>query len=271
MRYAMDKQDRAALDVAIERINKRLGKAPERPPEYCAVYSLRAVHASRVRILRKWLRLTIKSLEWEIADIELEIEDIEEEGEDYHWLENDLMEESAYYLYEVPVLFYQYLLVSCFAQFEYALGETCKRFARIQGKAFTLKDLRGSHIDKCRTYFKTVLCLPFPDDTQTWADLKTIGWLRNCIVHRDGNWKGHRREQQIRALMKRIASDIPPIDDSAKLGFYAELATDEKAKSEVAVWKGLCEKLFSTWTQFIKALADRLAGHFSLDSGHHMV
>lgn len=270
----MTQNSHQALAQALQEMRKRLGQGPfevrpHRSPEYYALSSIRAVHSHQIRILRKLFRLMSKGLKDEIVDIEQtyaeEMEGFEEQDEDYRWLENEVVEELAYYLYEVPLLAYQYLLVSCFAHFEYALTETCRRFAELQGESFSLDGLWGSHIEKCQRYFKKVLCLPFPDGTQVWAELKTIGRLRNCIVHNLGDWRNSRWEKEIRALFERVMlNDLQTEDDES--GFYAELATDDKLKSEVEAWRRLCLETFSIWTQFIGDLADQLDAHFGFES-----
>lgn len=255
-------EENESLKVALQSLRRSFAK-PSHPPEYYYVFHLRSSHTYRIQQMRRWIRAMEKGLEETISKLKLQ-----HEMEDYEWDELCHYEfgmspeetEIDFYELEVPLLFYKWFVVSCYGQFEYALMETCKNFAKITGETFSPKDYKGSYIDKYKACFKKYLDLPFPDDIQAWQDMQTIRKLRNCIVHQLGRIEETRGEQQIRSLIRRVAADIPASDNRL-------LTTDwaGDGKPDTLVWKQLCHWTIATWSKFVSVLGNRLIDHYDLD------
>jgi hypothetical protein len=217
--------------------------------------------------VRTWLEIIDAGLTKLVTDAVDEFDsgfydDQEDEGEAF-----DFASEHIYhYRYDAAVFPYEYFLVCCFAQFELQLTETCRRFCRIKGTEFSLKGLRGSYVEKCRTFVKRTLCLPFPDDTQVWPDLVAIGRLRNCIVHRGGDTRGAPGELQIVSLKKRVMADMDELTSEERDTLAGLHAFDEELEEDLAISKALCHVALRSWRQFSREFASRLHVHFGYAS-----
>ena len=267
----MNENDRnKAVQEALQRLSLRfptlkttLGLTPRYPQEKYPIWFLRSSYEGNRKLIGTWLEIIEVGVEKLTSDIQAQYEDwMDEEPEEEDELLNEAAEEIWRCRYNAITFPYEYFLVCCFAQIELALNDTCKRFARIQNVPFLLKGLRGSKIEKCRTFMKKVLGLPFPDDIQAWTDLVTIGRLRNCIVHQGGLIQGAPDEHRIRQLKNRIASNIPPIKNANAETMLEWWVFDERSEKDVAIARALCEETLLLSDIFIRELIARLNQHF---------
>jgi hypothetical protein len=263
----MHDEDEALQDAISElkkRFRNRALKPTERSPEYYAVFSLRAMHRSRVQLMRIWFN----SIELGLDELTAECERLLEDTLGYDW-EEKITFNNMYEIadldrsqYEIPLLSYQWFLVFCYGQFEHVLVNTCQSVARVHEVPFRLEDYRGSRIDRCRSFLKKRLGLPFPDDIQAWADMKAVEALRHCIVHNNAIIEGTRHQEKIHTFVDRVGSDV----SSCKRCLWDKpdwWVGD--FKPDVEVWRRICEVAFSVWARLIDELANRLIDEYDLD------
>jgi hypothetical protein len=218
-----------------------------------------------------WLKILDAGLQKMASDTRSAYEELfDEDPEMEEELLEEMVDELLYYRYEAASFPYEYFLVCCFAQFELVLGDFCERFSRIHGQPFVVEEFRGSYIERCQAFVKRVLSLPFPDNTQAWADLKAVARLRNCIVHRGGRVEGSPGERSIRALKRRVASEVPSVKrEIEERDFYDRLASDEDSEVEVELARALCTEALAAWRDFVQEFAERLDDHFGFRTGYH--
>lgn len=81
----------------------------------------------------------------------------------------------------------------------------CDLLYQAQGFALSPGDLRGSGIERARTYIKKIAGLPFPDDL--WLNLLALFNVRHAIVHANGRLRDTGRIQSVRQYFPSIAID----------------------------------------------------------------
>jgi len=114
-----------------------------------------------------------------------------------------------YYNYEeFPRILRNSLLVSIISLFEFELDFICKILIQEQGLEENWRDLRGSILDKIKTFCKRVE-IDITTNEQAWRELKNLYLVRNCIVHNSGLIKGSKNEKKLRGYteQKGIISD----------------------------------------------------------------
>lgn len=86
-----------------------------------------------------------------------------------------------------PQVFRYSLFVTCFTWFEHNLERLCKGYKRRAKPSLVLAEISGRGIDKYKTYLKKVVGIEkFPDNDDTWRNVRACQRIRNIIVHQNG-------------------------------------------------------------------------------------
>ena len=97
------------------------------------------------------------------------------------------------------------LFLRYYAAFESQLKLQCETFTREEGYPLRLKDLSGdSLLDKVDTYLAKVAGRPPLREHRLWEDLLSYMWVRNRIIHDDGQvWDVKNIPKFIARFLKR--------------------------------------------------------------------
>ena len=85
-----------------------------------------------------------------------------------------------------PNLLRSSFFITCYSFLEHTLLDLCGYFQKKYKYTVELPDLAGKGIFKARTYLKKVVGIDFPDQFSSWADIVIFTYIRNFIVHNDG-------------------------------------------------------------------------------------
>ncbi len=91
--------------------------------------------------------------------------------------------------------------ISLYSFLEFKITEECRRRKR-EEIPLELSDIAGGGIDRAEIYFKKVLRVYFPSDTEEWKEIKKYKSLRNCLVHSGGRLDRPRDQKELRKYVE---------------------------------------------------------------------
>jgi hypothetical protein len=97
------------------------------------------------------------------------------------------------------------ILVMACGVLESFMSAFCDLLYQAQGFALSPGDLRGSGVERARTYIKKVAGLPFPDGL--WPNLLALFNVRHAIVHANGRLRDAGKLQSVRQHFPSVAID----------------------------------------------------------------
>lgn len=172
-------------------------------------------------ILREWFEIHINEFKEFFSFMEGSIKKPEEKSaKRYQELIKDMSEserEEFGTFYEDE--FYQYsqyrrrlngsFLIAIFSFLESAMNGICRNIGKIKedkGIKIRLEDINGTSIERAKTYLiKVAGCSDSIFGSQAWQDIKTLQFIRNAIVHNEGNIpRGDKGE-----VLKKYIADRP--------------------------------------------------------------
>jgi hypothetical protein len=75
------------------------------------------------------------------------------------------------------------LLVSAYGMLENLMTKICQGIGELKGHSVTLEDLHGQGIERAKLYLNKVAQVNFPGNSQEWSRIRSLGKLRNKVVH----------------------------------------------------------------------------------------
>lgn len=129
----------------------------------------------------------------------------------------------------------------CFARFEHELHRVCKKAQKRSKSPFSVQDIKGGNIERCKTYLKK-LGIPFSVTDETWKETTKLQRLRNILMHEGGLL--NRRDREIMAYVKyhQIVSGTNDIPQLELTRLFCEHALDNYRGFLVTVHKD-----YETW------------------------
>lgn len=109
------------------------------------------------------------------------------------------------------------IIVMACATIDGFLVDLANEIRKVERLTLGPNDLRGSSLDKARTFFKKVARFRFPDETQTWSKLKAFFELRHALVH---TW-GHITDEGKRKMIAELKEVDVAESGEAHLGAAA--------------------------------------------------
>ena len=133
-------------------------------------------------------------------------------------------------------------IISVIIFLECKIANFSKNLQNVDNLGLSLNDLSGSLIDKFRKYCNHIAKIPFLVSNSNWEDLRGAYEIRNCLVHYNGFLKRFKKDNTIRAFIKR--HDTPEIeDDMLKVDLRTSLIVLEIVKKFIeAIHEGALEK-----------------------------
>lgn len=75
------------------------------------------------------------------------------------------------------------LFIKCFSFLEVELFSLANKLKKELDLSLSINDLQGSSIRKAQNYLKNVANIEFPDNDESWHEIKKYNILRNYLVH----------------------------------------------------------------------------------------
>ncbi len=71
--------------------------------------------------------------------------------------------------------------------FEDYINQLCLILKKVNRSNVALKDIRGSGIERAKTYLKKEVGIPFPSDDDSWKKILDAQLIRNIVAHNGGH------------------------------------------------------------------------------------
>jgi len=100
-----------------------------------------------------------------------------------------------------PSYLHYSFIVLVYIFFENNLREICNEIARRKNFKIKEKDLRGSAVERAKTFLKKV-AEAFPEDDPLWESLMVFQKVRDCIVHANGRVEESKDKKDLKRISK---------------------------------------------------------------------
>ncbi|OUS71060.1 hypothetical protein B5G52_12755 [Pseudoalteromonas sp. A601] len=114
---------------------------------------------------------------------------------------NDL---SAHFQEVFPQYQKQSFLLMLVSLFEDYLNQLCHSFHFEKGLSCTLKDFRGSGIERAKNYLRKIAEIEVPTGTAFWSKVIEARDIRNIIAHNAGHLDENLHSKQLRIVAKNL-------------------------------------------------------------------
>ena len=110
------------------------------------------------------------------SDPELEAQLAEYFSEEFHMIENTFLKTFRYSM-----------VVAIYSLVEVSLNDLCRYLCNSNKMALTINDLRDDGIQRAKLYLTKVCMVDFPASSHEWDEIIKLNFIRNCIIHTQGN------------------------------------------------------------------------------------
>jgi hypothetical protein len=132
-------------------------------------------------------------------------EDIRRRGSEAE-LPSELVEYYADDFYVVERIFlrtFRYsAIVAIYSLLETSMNSLCSLLQKRNELKIELSDLRGDGIERAKSYLIKVCAIQFEDGCHEWTEIQKLNYIRNCIVHAEGNVDHTHSPSKLRRLVK---------------------------------------------------------------------
>ncbi len=106
-----------------------------------------------------------------------------------------------------PTTLRESLLVASFSQFESTMNVLCAKIGMAHKCTVALSDLKGSGVNRVRTFLRKVIRLSLPD--HVWAPVIFLNTLRNLVVHNNSQVDSKNGEHR---KLRKTAEQWPTLE-----------------------------------------------------------
>ena len=92
-------------------------------------------------------------------------------------------------------------LISVYSFLENSMRSFCDIVHVFNEHPIDLRDLAGDGIERSKIYLEKLEKIDFNEINGTWANIKNLNLLRNCIVHTEGDTLNFRNETKIKNIV----------------------------------------------------------------------
>ena len=126
--------------------------------------------------------------------------------EDIQEREDLIGEKSREILDIFPYIMRNSLFITLYSLLEHELDSLCDCICEEKNYSVKRSDLRGKGIHRAKTYLKKVAGVDFPDTTPSWTAIVHYNYIRNFIVHNDGELDNIKRARKVREFVGDTSS-----------------------------------------------------------------
>jgi hypothetical protein len=96
------------------------------------------------------------------------------------------IDEELWHVQEIfPYLQRSAAFLSVFAFVEHNLNLVCETLKEEYDRKLSFKDLNDKGLERIKNYMKKEIGIDFPDQTESWNEIKSMNKVRNVIAHRN--------------------------------------------------------------------------------------